>query len=352
MSEAPNATSADVTVIIPSYNGARFIGEAIDSCLSQASDGFAVKVIVVDDASRDNTREIVNGFGGEVALLVQSSNQGRHVARNRGLSVATGAYVKFLDQDDILEPQTLRAEYELALATQADIVIAGHRNIANTSGGVSVINERSSPRAMEPRVSAILDGAAVPTAAALYRRDYIEGLAWDGDVPRLDDWDWFVRAALRMGKIVPIHHVSYSWRHHPQQYTHHSTLNQYARDHHIILRKIEKWLHENNEFTEPHRTRLAQYYYKMLRAIYKHDRAWYQQTLAHIFELDPSFQPYCEPRSDVRCLCRFIGVRPGLFLYNHVADTVQGLRSWTRRLVCVLAKRPQAPVELVPGKSV
>lgn len=352
MSEASITPSSDVTVVIPSYNGARFIGEAIKSCLGQASHCFTVEVIVVDDASWDNTREIVNEFGTRVTLLLQASNQGRHVARNRGLSAASGTYVKFLDQDDILEPQTLQAEFDLGISSDADMIIAGHRNIANSNGGVSVINERRSPRAMEPRVSAVLDGAAVPTAAALYRRAYIEGLAWDGDVPRLDDWDYFVRAALRMGKIVPIHHVSYSWRHHPHQYTHHSTLNQYARDHHLILRKIEQWLHDNNEFTEPHRARLAQYYYKMLRAIYKQDRVWYQQTLTHIFELDPSFQPYCEPRSDVRRLCRIIGVRPGLFLYNHVADTVQSLRAWVRRSICLVAKRSQSPAEVMPGKSV
>lgn len=352
MSTTPTTTSSDVTVIIPSYNGARFIGEAIRSCLCQANDCFHVEIIVVDDASRDNTREIVNEFGRPVTLLLQASNQGRHVARNRGLSAANGKYVKFLDQDDLLEPRTLQAEFALAISTDADMIIAGHRNITSDDVGISVINEQPIPRSMEPRVTAILDGSAVPTAAALYRREYIRGLLWDGDVPRLDDWDWFVRAALRMGKIVPIHHVAYSWRHHPQQYTHHSTLNQYARDHHLILRKIEQWLRDNNEFTESHRARLAQYYYKMLRAIYTHDRAWYQQTLAHIFELDPSFQPYCEPRRAVRRLCRMIGVRPGLFVYNRVADTLRALRSWSPRSVRLVAKRMQPPTELVSGKSV
>lgn len=352
MSIAQTTTKIDVTVIIPSYNGATFIGEAIRSCVSQGSDCFCVEVIVVDDASRDNTPEIVNAFGTQVTLLVLPSNKGRHVARNRGLSAANGSYVKFLDQDDILEPQTLHAEFNLAISTEADIIIAGHRNIATDDNDIRIINEQLVPRSMEPRVSAILDGSAVPTAAALYRREYIDGLLWDGDVPRLDDWDWFVRAALRMGKIVPIHHVAYSWRHHPQQYTHSSTLNQYARDHHLILRKIERWLVENNEFTESHRARLAQYYYKMLRAIYKHDRGWYQQTLAHIFELDPAFQPYCEPRREVRRLCRIVGVRPGLFLYNKVADAVQSLRSLSRRAVRLDAKRIQSPSELLPGKSV
>jgi len=340
-----------VTVVIPTYNGARFIGEAIESCLQQAHETFSVEVIVVDDASQDNTVELVSTFAGRVTLLPQSSNQGRHIARNIGLAAASGTYVKFLDQDDLLEPETLQAEHELARETQADIVIAGHRNIASDGHCTNTINEHRSPRSMEPRVSAVLDGAAVPTAAALYRRTYIDGLAWDGDVPRLDDWDWFVRAALRMGKIVPIHHVSYSWRHHSGQYTHSSTLNQYARDHHIILKKIECWLHDNGEFTQPHRARLAQYYYKMLRAIYKHDRAWYQQTLAHIFELDPSFQPYCEPRRGVRGLCQVIGVRAGLFVYNHVADAAQTIRSFGRHSLRALAMRRWPSAKLLSGNQ-
>ena len=326
-------TPADVTVVIPAYNGARFIREAIESCVSQSDDSFSVNVVVVDDASTDNTREIVGQVPGPITLLRHAANQGRHVARNTGLAAAAGQFVKFLDQDDFLEPATLHAEFELARTSQADIVIAGHRIIrSDDDGRVQVVSEKCHPRCMEPRIPAILDGAAVPTAAALYRRTYIDGLAWDGNVPRLDDWDWFVQAALRMGKIVPIAHVSYSWRHHPLQYTHTSTLHQYACDHHIVLRKMERWLQENNAFIDTHKARLAQYYYKMLRAFYKFDRPWYRQTLQHIFELDPAFFPYCEPRNDVRWLCRVLGVRGGLFVYCHAADAYGGLRILTGRL--------------------
>jgi hypothetical protein len=243
------------------------------------------------------------------------------------LAAATGQYVKFLDQDDFLEPATLRKEFELAISSQADIVIAGHRSVHSYEDGqLEVVSEKRTPRPMDPRITAVLDGAAVPTAAALYRRTYIHGLTWDGDVPRLDDWDWFVRAALRMGTIVPINHISYSWRGHPHQYTHHSTMIQYAKDHHVVLHKIEQWLIDHDQFSNAHKARLAQYYYKMLRVIYKHDRRWHREALSHIFELDPAFFPHCEPRNDVRRLCRLIGVRAGLSTYYLTADVVDSVR--------------------------
>lgn len=317
----PSEYEIQISVVIPAYNGARFLRESILSCVSQSTDECRVEVVVVDDASQDDSAEVARHAAPGVRVVQLKQNQGRHVARNIGLDTATGEFVKFLDQDDILEPHTLVREFELAVETQADIVVAGSRVLRDDGkGGWDFVSEICEPPGMEPRVEAVLLGNAVPTAAALYRKQHIQGLTWSGDVPRLDDWDWFVRAALRMGKIVAVNHVSYSWRHHSRQYTHQSTLYQYALDHHRILRTMETWLHEHNEFTPTNARMLAQYYYKMLRIFFKNDREYYRQALEHIFELDPGFFPHRESRREVRWLCRILGVRRGLWVYNRVAD--------------------------------
>lgn len=96
--------SIDVSIIIPNYNGATYLREAIDSAVSQA--GVEVEVIVVDDGSTDASREVIDSYGDSIHSIFQK-NLGACAARNAGLAIAKGKYVKFLDGDDCLLPNSL-----------------------------------------------------------------------------------------------------------------------------------------------------------------------------------------------------------------------------------------------------
>jgi glycosyltransferase involved in cell wall biosynthesis len=86
-----------VSVVIPAYNSAAFIGEAIDSALAQ--DYPNIEVIVVNDGSTDGTAAILDAYGARIRLLSQP-NKGCAAARNLGVKNARGVYVAFLDADD------------------------------------------------------------------------------------------------------------------------------------------------------------------------------------------------------------------------------------------------------------
>ena len=90
-----------VNVIIPCYNGSRYLSQSIDSALAQTY--CPLRVLVVDDGSVDGTRAVVESYGGEVEYYYQS-NQGQAAARNQGIARTTGEYVCLLDADDILLP--------------------------------------------------------------------------------------------------------------------------------------------------------------------------------------------------------------------------------------------------------
>jgi len=92
-------SSPKVSVIIPTYNRARFIGAAVESVLAQTFTDF--ELILVDDGSTDETSEIVHRYLDDPRILyIQQNNRGRSHARNRALAVARGAYIAFLDSDD------------------------------------------------------------------------------------------------------------------------------------------------------------------------------------------------------------------------------------------------------------
>jgi glycosyltransferase involved in cell wall biosynthesis len=106
-----------VSIIIPTYNSEEFISEALDSVKNQTFQDF--EIIVVDDGSSDSTREIVKGHPTNPKLLEQK-NSGPASARNRGIGLAHGKYVAFLDADDLwcstkLEKQIARFESDNTL---------------------------------------------------------------------------------------------------------------------------------------------------------------------------------------------------------------------------------------------
>jgi glycosyltransferase involved in cell wall biosynthesis len=94
----------DVSVVIPSYNCGAWLAESLDSMLAQADE--TVEVIVIDDGSTDDTRQVLAGYRDRVTV-VQGDHRGLAAARNLGLSRARGAWIAFHDADDVALPRRL-----------------------------------------------------------------------------------------------------------------------------------------------------------------------------------------------------------------------------------------------------
>src|SRR5215469_227455 len=114
------STSTSFSAIIPTYNRAYILRDAIDSALAQNVPG--LQVIVVDDGSTDATRSLVAEYGARVQYIFQK-NQGMASACNAGFRVAEGEFIGFLDSDDVWLPNKVSTELRLfALFSQADAI--------------------------------------------------------------------------------------------------------------------------------------------------------------------------------------------------------------------------------------
>ncbi len=119
---------SSATVIMPSYNASRYIGRALDSVLKQSER--PKEIIVVDDASSDNTADIVRERGDTVRLLSNDSNHGPGYSRNRGAAASTGDYLLFVDADDMLAEDHVRVVSRLFDRwADADAVVSGIQQI-------------------------------------------------------------------------------------------------------------------------------------------------------------------------------------------------------------------------------
>jgi glycosyltransferase involved in cell wall biosynthesis len=112
-----------VSVIIPAYNAAKYLGEAIDSVARQTHD--LVEIVVVDDASTDDTAPVAARYGNALRYVVQP-HRGHAAARNHGVRVSTGRYLAFLDADDLWEPDKLALQLAAFDADPSLDIIFGH----------------------------------------------------------------------------------------------------------------------------------------------------------------------------------------------------------------------------------
>ena len=108
-----------VSIIIPAYNAAQYIDRCVQSALSQTLQ--EIEIIIVDDGSTDQTLKICSKYDDGRIIVIQQENAGPAAARNKGLDIASGEYVGFMDSDDYADPHMFEVLYSLAKKTGADI---------------------------------------------------------------------------------------------------------------------------------------------------------------------------------------------------------------------------------------
>ncbi|MBI5799333.1 MAG: glycosyltransferase [Verrucomicrobia bacterium] len=185
-----------VSVIIPAYNYARFLPVAVESCLKQDYPNF--EVVVIDDGSKDNTREIMARYGPPVRYVFQA-NAGLSDARNSGIREARFDHVAFLDADDLLRPNHLSVcmaalaqlppDYALIGCDYAPIDIDGQPLAHAVHTAVSPGEVRLKDILMRTRFS--------PTGAVAKKEVFTQCGGFDTQLRSTEDRDMWIRIAAR-----------------------------------------------------------------------------------------------------------------------------------------------------------
>lgn len=217
-----------VSVIIPYYNGEKFIAEAIESVMSQTYQNF--EIIIVDDGSTDSARAVIEPYitDKRVKFVQHEKNRGIPSARNTGIKHSKGEYVAFLDQDDIWLPEKL--EYQVAVFERATTdlgLVFSNVNIADSDLIVekykslnsipSDINELSHQEVLK---FLFLSSNFIPLVTVIVRKECIVAIGLFDETIKggADDYDICLRLAAKYNieyldiplAVRRVHHTNFS----------------------------------------------------------------------------------------------------------------------------------------------
>jgi len=182
-----------VSVIIPTYNRARMLKEAVDSVLDQ--DYPHIELIIVDDESTDTTAELLKTYGRDLTVISQK-NSGVSAARNAGIAAASGRYIAFLDSDDLWLPQKLTQQVQF-LTLHPEALICQTEEIWMRDG------RRVNPKLRHQKLSGMIFEPSLhlclvsPSAVMIRRSLFKEVGLFDESLPACEDYDLWLRICCR-----------------------------------------------------------------------------------------------------------------------------------------------------------
>ena len=193
-----------VSIVIPTYNRAQMIGAAVQSCREQTHPN--CEIIIVDDGSTDDTASVLAALAREAVgavHVIRQSNAGASAARNTGLEAARGAYVQFLDSDDVLHPEKIERQLTAIGRVEAcdGVLCFGRLETANGSQRIGLDLGTDPMAYVQELCSRTVH--VVQTAAPLWRRDFLtDERTWNAGISLGDDLEFHIRCLADMRELA------------------------------------------------------------------------------------------------------------------------------------------------------
>jgi len=183
-----------VSVVIPTFNRSGFLAEALSSALNQTVP--ADEIIVVDDESTDNTRQVVKALANNNVRYISKAHSGAPATRNRGIAEAAGDFILWLDDDDILMPDTLESHLSVLKTNPDTDVVYGVLQEFDSRTGADLERFHPNDWSLFPHmvIAKMLQGCPLPNPGTLVRRNVYERYGnYDISFSRAHDYEFWSR---------------------------------------------------------------------------------------------------------------------------------------------------------------
>jgi glycosyltransferase involved in cell wall biosynthesis len=195
--------SLRISVVIPAYNAARFLCEAVASIHSQDCRPF--EIIIVDDGSSDQTAAVAAGLGSDICILRQPRNLGPAAARNRGIEAATGEAIAFLDADDLWPTNAMTLLSSRLEQLPYVAIVAGRIKVVGNPLPIRPVSHTADN----------LSGFALNFGCSIIRPHVFREIGLLDEQLRFgEDTDWFMRARERGVPIAVVDATTLVYRRH------------------------------------------------------------------------------------------------------------------------------------------
>jgi len=258
-----------VSIGIPCYNNARWLGQAIESALAQTWP--EKEVLVVDDGSTDNSAEVARGFGERIRFF-HTVNRGGNHARNLVVQYATGEWLQFLDADDYLEPAKVAQQLTEVNSEAADVIYSPVQ--IETGIGNAARREQSPLDTCNDLYAQWLAWEIPQTGGALWRKSALEAIGgWKENQPCCQEHELYLRAlqaGLRFVFAPSALAIYRIW----------SESTVCRKDPRLVIRvktglidEMQAWLQQRGRWTSLHQHIAGRACFEMARTLAKSDRA-------------------------------------------------------------------------------
>ena len=221
-----------VSIIIPCYNGSRFLQSTLESAAGQSR--AALEILVIDDGSTDDSAAIAERFGSPVRVIRQS-NQGESAARNRGMREAKGTHVLFLDADDLLAVDSLKQLTAALEGRPHAIALMGCAFFSSDPDSHELVKnmefDHFYPDIIESNFGPPL-GWLVPIDLVRRAGGFCETLRW------FEDWDLWWRVGLDEPELIPVPYIGARYRQHAQSQLSTTSPANRARGHAALMERM------------------------------------------------------------------------------------------------------------------
>lgn len=306
-----------VSIIIPCYNSADWVGETITSCLQQTYRD--IEVIVIDDGSTDYSLEVLASFYNQI-YFETGPNRGANFARNRGMELASGQYLMFLDADDIIREDTIKVLVDALIQTNKEIALGNWCHLVQKEDGKWVpefVRVAEILPQNDDLLAGWLNGWYVPPAAVMWLRDTVEKLGgWDNDLTANQDGDLMMRALINDAKVIRVRDgLSYYRQFHKRKTTSQTISITSLQSRKRVLDKVEKDLREVHKL-DMYNVYLGKAYHGLGARSYKIAPQISDDCFSKAWQLAGRASYYGSQLH--RLLCSIFGVRITLWLKEHI----------------------------------
>ncbi|MDP8966064.1 MAG: glycosyltransferase [Cyanobacteriota bacterium] len=197
-----------VSIIVPVYNGETTIQETIESVLNQTFRDF--ELLIINDGSQDATLEVIDRIQDPRVKVFSYSNSGVSTSRNRGISLASGEYISFIDADDLWTPDKLEAQFNALQANPEAGVAYSWTDYIDESGQVVRQGPHFNCNGDAYAKLLLSDFVGSGSNPLIRKQAFIEVGGFDESLSLAADWDMWLRLAARYQFVaVPSIHILY-----------------------------------------------------------------------------------------------------------------------------------------------